>query len=67
LLSDPESKTIMAYGLLNKDAKGRTEGIPYPGTMVIGRNGVIAAKLFFEGYQRRHNAKEIIEAAKGIE
>lgn len=35
--------------------------------MVIDRDGVIRAKLLFDGYQRRHNAKEIIEAAKGIE
>lgn len=30
LLSDPGSKTIIAYGLLNEDAKGKTAGIPYP-------------------------------------
>jgi peroxiredoxin len=66
LLSDPGSKTIIAYGLLNKDAKGKTEGIPYPGTMLIDRDGVIRAKLFLDGYRDRSSAKDLISAAKGI-
>jgi peroxiredoxin len=66
LLSDPGSKTIIAYGLLNKDAKGKTEGIAYPGTMVIDQDGVIRAKLFLDGYRDRHTAKDLIKAAKGI-
>jgi WD40 repeat protein len=65
LLSDPGSKTIIAYGLLNKDAKGRTAGIPYPGTLVIDRDGFIRAKLFLDGYQERHTAQDLIKAAKG--
>jgi peroxiredoxin len=35
LLSDLGSKTMTAYGLLNKEAKGEAEGIPYPGSSVI--------------------------------
>jgi peroxiredoxin len=66
LLSDPGSKTIIAYGLLNKEVKGKIEGIPYPGTMLIDRNGIIRAKLFIDGYKDRHNTKDLIEAAKGI-
>jgi peroxiredoxin len=65
LLSDPGSKTIIAYGLPNKDAKGRTAGIPYPGTMVIDRDGVIRAKLFHDGYKERHTPQDLIKAAKG--
>jgi peroxiredoxin Q/BCP len=67
LLSDAGSKTIIAYGLLNKEAKGKTAGIPYPGTLVIDRDGVIRAKLFLDGYRERHTAKDLIKAAKGIE
>jgi peroxiredoxin len=63
LLSDPDSKTIKAYGLVNKEAKGKTEGIPYPGTMILDKEGVIRAKLFFDGPYKRHNVEEILKAA----
>jgi peroxiredoxin Q/BCP len=66
LLSDPGSKTIAAYGLRNREAKGRTEGIPYPGTMIIDRDGVIRAKLFQGGYRERHTPEELIKAAGRI-
>jgi peroxiredoxin Q/BCP len=66
LLSDPDSKVIKDYGLLNKEAKGKTEGIPYPGTVLIDRDGVIRAKLFFDGYRERHAAEDILKAAAEI-
>jgi len=66
LLSDAGSKTITAYGLLNKDAKGRGAGIPYPGTMLIDRDGIIRAKLFLDGYRDRHSSAALIKAAKEI-
>jgi len=31
LLSDPDSKVIKAFGILNVDAKGKAEGVPNPG------------------------------------
>lgn len=66
LLSDPDHKVIEAYGLTNKEAKGRIEGVPYPGTMILDKDGVIRAKLFFDGYKDRHPPTEIVKAAKGI-
>ena len=66
LLSDAKSKTIEAYGILNKEAEGRAEGIPYPGTFVIDKGGVVRAKLFKEGFKHRHSAAELIEAAKAV-
>jgi peroxiredoxin len=66
LLSDAGSKTIAAYGLLNKEAKGRAEGIPYPGTVVIDRDGAIRAKLFLDGYRERHSTEALIKASKEI-
>jgi hypothetical protein len=39
LLSDPDSKAIKAYGLLDTSAKGKQEGIPYPGTFVVDKEG----------------------------
>jgi len=66
LLSDPDHKTIEAYGLLNKEVSGKFEGIPYPGTMIVDKDGVIRAKLFYEGYAKRHSAEDIAKAGKGI-
>jgi peroxiredoxin len=65
-LSDAGSKTITAYGLLNKEAKGKAEGIPFPGTLVIDKDGVIRAKLFRDGYKDRHSKEELIKAVAGI-
>ena len=66
LLSDPDHKTIKAYGLLNKEVTGKFEGIPYPGTMIVDKEGDIRAKLFFEGYAKRHAAEDIIKSVKEI-
>lgn len=67
LLADPGSKTISAYGLLNKEVKGsKIEGIPYPGTIVIDQEGVIRAKLFNDGYKERATTEELIKAVKSI-
>ncbi len=64
LLSDAGSKIIDAYGIRNKEATGRTSGIPYPGTFIIGSNGVIRAKLFLEGYKERASPEAIAQALK---
>lgn len=66
LLSDANSKTIEAYGILNKEAGGRAEGIPYPGTFVIDKGGVVRAKLFKAGFKERHTTADLIEAAKAV-
>ena len=66
LLSDTGSKTITAYNLLNKEAKGKTEGIPYPGTILIDTNGVVRAKLVLDGYRDRHTSEALIKTVKGI-
>lgn len=66
LLSDPQSKTIAAYGLSNKEAKGRADGVPYPGTMLIDKAGVIRGKLFFDGYRERHTSKDILKRVAEI-
>ncbi len=61
LLSDTGSKTIDAYGIRNKEATGRTGGIPYPGTYIIGTDGVIRAKLFLEGYEERASTEALLQ------
>ena len=64
LLSDTGSKTIDAYGIRNKEATGRTSGIPYPGTFIVGTDGVIRAKLFLKGYEERASTEAIVQALK---
>ncbi len=66
LLSDPGSKTIEDYHILNKAAKGKAEGVPYPGTFILDKQGVIRAKIFLEGYRDRHTTDALIEAAKAV-
>ena len=67
LLSDPESTTIDAYGIRNKDVPegSRRDGIPHPGTFLIGQDGVIRTKLFYS-IRKRHSPRELIEAAEKL-
>ena len=67
LLSDPESKTIEDYHILNSAAKGKAHGVPYPGTFIVDSKGVIRAKLFLEGFRDRHTTEALIKAAKTVE
>jgi peroxiredoxin len=67
LLSDQGSKTIDAYHIRNEAAKGRSEGVPNPGTFIVDQQGVIRAKLFLEGYRDRHTADALIKAARAVE
>ena len=64
LLSDAGSKTIDAFGIRNQEAPERWNGIPYPGTFIVGTNGVILTKLFLEGYKERHAVEALVEALK---
>ena len=66
LLSDSDSQVIKSFGILNKEASGRTAGIPYPGTYLIDGKGVIRAKLFLDGYKDRHATEALIEAAAAL-
>ena len=64
LLSDPGSRTIDAFGILNKAATGKAKGVPYPGIFVLDQKGVIRAKLFREGYKERATSADLIRALK---
>jgi len=64
LLSDAASKTIDAFDIRNKEAPERWSGIPYPGTFVVGTDGVIRSKLFLDGYKERHAVEALVEALK---
>lgn len=69
LLSDPDSQTIIAYSLKNQEMVGKKfgkidlDGIPYPGTLLVDREGIIRAKLFVDGYRERHSVEDLLKAA----
>ena len=61
LLSDPESKIIRAFGLLNETVpKGPFFGIPYPGTFVLDGQGAVVATYFEDDYAERYTAADIL-------
>lgn len=65
LLSDNRSRVIKAFGVLNEQARGRTAGIPHPGTFLIDSQGVIRAKL--PGTVReRHTTEELLKARRSF-
>lgn len=66
LLSDIGSKTITAYGVLNKEATGRAAGVAYPVIYILDAQGVIRVKLMREGYRERPAPAEIIAGAKSF-
>ena len=72
LLSDPDGKTILAYSLKNQEMAGKKfgkvdlDGVPYPGTLLVDKEGVIRAKLFVDGYKDRHSVDELIKAVEGL-
>jgi peroxiredoxin len=72
LLSDPGSRTIAAYALRNKETAGKKvgkidlDGVPYPGTVLVGADGVVRAKLFVDGYRDRHSTDELVKAAEAL-
>ena len=64
LLSDFGSKTIDAYDIRNMEAPERWNGIPHPGTFIVGTNGVIRSKIFLERSQERHTTEALVQALK---
>ena len=67
LLSDPGSKTVEDYHILNPAAKGKAEGVPHPGTYLLDSKGVIRSKLFLGNFRERHTTEALIQAAKSFE
>jgi hypothetical protein len=62
LLSDPESKIIRGFGILNEQSREGTMqyGIPYPGTYLVDRNGRVTAKYFEDDYTQRYTSGDIL-------
>jgi peroxiredoxin len=67
LLSDPESKMIRAFGILNPNGErgSRYEGIPFPGIYIINERGIVIAKYFDDDYREPISAGSILTRAFG--
>ena len=66
LLSDPESKIIRAFGILNEidyPVGNFAHGVPFPGTYVADAKGVIQSKFFEKAYAERRTAASILATA----
>jgi peroxiredoxin len=63
MLSDPESKVIRAFDILNTNVPPSNTaryGIPFPGTYVIDAKGIVTAKYFDDDYRERSSAASIL-------
>jgi AhpC/TSA family/Disulphide bond corrector protein DsbC len=62
LLSDPDSKVIRAFNILNGNfPEGHAwHGVPFPGIYVIDEKGIVRAKYFEEDHRDRYTASNIV-------
>jgi len=69
LLSDPESKIIRSYGILNTSVEQNSQayGVPYPGIYFVDTKGVVKAKYFEDDFRERQTAALILMREFGIE
>jgi peroxiredoxin len=66
LLSDPESKMIKAFGILNeKHKKGhKWHGVPHPYIFIVDADGKVLGKLSEIRYQKRPTVNDILNLIK---
>jgi hypothetical protein len=62
LLSDRGSAIIRRYGLLNTTVEPGTDtyGIPFPGTFIVGRDGIVRSRHFETAYQERNTVASVL-------
>jgi hypothetical protein len=60
LLSDEGSAIITRFGILNAEAKGKSAGVPYPGTFVLDARGIVVKRSFEERYQERASGASLL-------
>ena len=68
LLSDPGSKIIGSFGILNETvpADSMAYGIPYPGTYWVDPGGKVVAKFFEDNFRERTPTLEILARLGGV-
>ena len=69
LLADPEHRVIEATGILNTlvEPDDSVYGIPFPGTYVVGTDGRVEEKLFFQHYRTRPSASTVLREGFGLD
>jgi hypothetical protein len=62
LIADSGSAIIKQYGLLNTTVQPgtRSYGVPFPGTFLLDRRGIVRARYFEDAYQERNTASSIL-------
>ena len=62
LLADQGSAIIRLYGLLNTTVEpgSSTYGIPFPGTLIVDRQGIVRSRHFEQAYQERNTVASIL-------
>ena len=63
LLSDVGSAVIRDYGILNTTVPGTNQqqyGIPFPGTFLLDRRGVVTSRVFETAYQERDTIASVM-------
>ena len=66
LLSDQKAATFIEWGIMNKQYSAGDDnyGIPYPGVVVIDKNGIIIHRYFYQGYKKRAKFDELYQQLK---
>jgi peroxiredoxin len=59
LLSDPEGKATVAFGMLEGN------GLARAGTFLVGREGFVSYRWLAENYRKRPEADEVLAKARG--
>jgi cytochrome c biogenesis DsbD-like protein/AhpC/TSA family protein len=62
MLSDPESKVIRAFGILNENFPKDNPfyGVAFPGTYIVDEKGIVRAKYFEDDHRERYTAGNIL-------
>jgi peroxiredoxin len=63
LVSDPGSKVIRQFGILNTtvpETNREQYGIPFPGTFIVDRDGVVTSRYFETAYQERNTVASLM-------
>ncbi len=68
LLSDADAEAIRAFGLLNTSMAEDHEhyGLPRPGTYLIGEDGRVFGKTFYEGHNVRDAISDVLRDDFGV-
>lgn len=69
LLADPDSAVISATGILNTlvEPGDKRYGVPFPGSYIVGVDGTIEEKSFFETHRTRPSAETLLRDGFGLD